>query len=75
MNKMDNNIKIIQERLMRNLDRLDKAGDDISNEVARSNAVSQLANTYIKTCNLVIRVEESKFSVKNKIKDVINNEK
>jgi hypothetical protein len=45
---------------MNNLDRLDNEKDNLSDEVARSNAISQLANTYIKTCNLIIRVEESK---------------
>ena len=72
---MEKDIKTIQERLMDNLERLDKAGDNLKDEVARSNAISQLANTYIKSCNLVIRAEESKVDVKNKIKDVVNNEK
>jgi hypothetical protein len=71
---MNEDIKTIQYKLMNNLERLDKANDNISEEVARSNAISQLANTYIKTCNLVIRVEESKFDIRNKINDVINNE-
>lgn len=64
---MNKDIKEIQERLMNNLERLDKAKENISEEVARSNAVAQIANTYIKSCNLVIRVEESKVNVKNKI--------
>lgn len=72
---MEKDIKTIQGRLMDNLERLDKVGDNLKDEVARSNAISQLANTYIKSCNLVIRVEESKVNVKNKIKDVVNNEK
>ncbi len=71
---MEKDIKIIQERLMNNLERLDEAKNNISEEVARSNAVSQIANTYIKSCNLIIRVEESKNGVRNKINDVINNE-
>lgn len=71
---MENDIKTIQETLMNNLDRLDTAKDNISEEVARSNAISQIANTYIKSCNLVIRVEESKLNVRNKISDVIDNE-
>ena len=71
---MEKDIKNIQEKIMNNLERLDKAKDNIGDEVARSNAVSQLANTYIKSCNLVIRAEESKISIRNKIKDVINNE-
>lgn len=64
---MEKDIKEIQEKLMNNLERLDRANDNISEEVARSNAVAQIANTYIKSCNLVIRVEESKANVKNKI--------
>lgn len=71
---MNEDIKTIQERLMNNLDRLDNEKDNLSDEVARSNAISQLANTYIKTCNLIIRVEESKSFVKGKIRE-INNEK
>ena len=74
---MDNDIKVIQEKLMNNLERLDNAVADVdlNAEVYRSNAISQLANAYIKSCNLVIRVEESKKSMKNKIGEVINNEK
>jgi len=71
---MKDNIKDIQVKLMNSLERLDKAKDDLNEEVARSNAISQLANTYIKSCNLIIRVEESKNGVKNKINGVINNE-
>ncbi len=71
---MNNDIKNIQERLMNNLERLDNAKDNISEEVARSNAVAQLSNTYIKTCNLVIRIEESKKDIRNKVSQVINNE-
>lgn len=70
---MENDIKKIQETLMNNLERLDNAQDNVSEEVARSNAVSLIANTYIKSCNLIIRVEESKNVIKNKINDVINN--
>lgn len=72
---MNNDIKEIQEKLMNNLERLDNAKDNISEEVARSNAVAQLSNTYIKTCNLVIRIEESKNDIRNKVSKVINNEK
>lgn len=72
---MENNIKKIQEKLMNSLKRLDESKGDLGEEVARSNAISQLANTYIKSCNLIIRVEESELNIKRKIKDVINNEK
>lgn len=71
---MNKDIKTIQERLMANLERLDSAGDNLSEEVSRSNAISQLANTYIKACNLVIRAEESKATIKNKIDEVVINE-
>lgn len=65
---MEQNIKTIQEKLMSSLERLDASTEDLSSEVARSNAVAQLANTYIKACNLVIRVEENKVNLKNKLK-------
>lgn len=71
---MENDIKDIQKTLMNNLERLDNAKDNISEEVARSNAISQIANTYIKSCNLMIRAEESKVNVRNKISDVVNDE-
>lgn len=71
---MENDIKDIQKTLMNNLERLDNAKDNISEEVARSNAISQIANTYIKSCNLVIRAEETKVNIRGKIGDVIDNE-
>lgn len=72
---MDNNIKFIQEKLIDSLSRLDAADETLMEEVARSNAVSQLANTYIKACNLVIRVEEGKLNLKNKLGGVSVDEK
>lgn len=72
---MDNNIKFIQEKLIDSLSRLDGATDTLMEEVARSNAVSQLANTYIKACNLIIRVEEGKDNLKNKLGGVSVEEK
>lgn len=76
MNEMNQDIERIQVALLNNLNRLDNADqEDITTEVARSNAISQIANTYIKSCNLVIRVEESKANVRNKISDVVNNDK
>lgn len=71
---MEGNIKKIQEKLLRSLERLDEVQEGLSEEVARSNAISQLANTYIKSCNLIIRVEESKNNVKSKICGVADNE-
>ena len=67
---MKDEIKTIQKKLIDSLKRLDNANENITEEVARSNAISQLANTYIKTCNLIIRVEDAKDSVKKKIDGV-----
>lgn len=67
---MKDEIKTIQKKLIDSLKRLDNADENITEEVARSNAMSQLANTYIKTCNLIIRVEESKENIKKKIDGV-----
>ena len=67
---MKDEIKTIQKKLIDSLKRLDVADENISEEVARSNAISQLANTYIKTCNLIIRVEDAKDSVKKTIDGV-----
>lgn len=71
---MEDNIKVIQEKLMNSLERLDKSTENTVEEVARSNAISQLANTYIKACNLIIRVEENKTNLKNKLGGVAVNE-
>ena len=71
---MNKEIKSIQEKLINNLERLDKEEANISDEVARSNAIAQLANTYIKTCNLIIRVEESKVNLAKKISEMSINE-
>lgn len=71
---MEDNIKVIQEKLMNSLERLDKSTENTVEEVARSNAISQLANTYIKACNLIIRVEENKTNLKNKLGGVPVNE-
>ena len=67
---MKEEIKKKQKKLIDSLKRLDVADENITEEVARSNAISQLANTYIKTCNLIIRVEDAKDSVKKKIDGV-----
>ena len=71
---MDDNIKIIQDKLINNLERLDSEKDNLSEEISRSNAISQLASTYIKSCNLVIRVEESKLNIRQEIGVVADNE-
>ena len=56
MKNNDKNIEKIQDKLMENLERLNDEKNNIQEEVARSNAISQLANTYIKTCNLIKHV-------------------
>lgn len=70
---MNEDIKIMQNKIMSNLERLDNAeiGADLGEEVSRSNAISQLVNTYIKSCNLIIRAEESKIDIKNRINKVM----
>ena len=69
---MNDDIKNIQSKLLNALEILTNATkDNLELEVARSNSVAQLANTYIKSCNLIIRVNESN----TKLKELINNEK
>ena len=72
---MNEDIKVIQQRLMHNLERLDNAKDDLKEEALRSNAITKLANAYIQSCNLIISVEKSKGNIRSKIGEVINNEK
>lgn len=72
---MNEKLKFVQDKLIDNLDRLDKENTDLKKEIARSNAISQLANTYLKTCNLIIRVDNSKNDIKNKIDEVSNAKK
>lgn len=72
---MEDKIKVIQEKLLINLERLDKEKEQVNQEIARSNAVSQLANTFIKSCNLEIRLEETKVKNKTGLSKFINREK
>lgn len=72
---MKNDIKKIQTKLLDALDKLSTTNNaNLQEEVSRSNAIAQLANTYIKSCNLIIRVEETKANVKSKI-ELMNDEK
>ena len=69
---MNDDIKNVQSKLLNALEILSNATkDNLELEVARSNSVAQLANTYIKSCNLIIRVNESN----KKLEELINNEK
>lgn len=71
---MDKDIKKIQSKLMGALDKLSEAQDtNLKDEVSRSNAIAQVANTYIKSCNLIIRVEEAQTNIKSHI-EMMNNE-
>ena len=76
MKKNDSNILTIQDYLMREMKRLDDEeymkynGKD---EVARSNALAQSANTFIKSVNLGLRVIEVAKS-NEQTKDSLNKE-
>lgn len=69
--QMNDNILTIQEAIMRQIGRIDN--DDVmatngKQEVARSNALSQSATTFVKTVNLKLKVMEvsEKFEVSAK---------
>lgn len=80
---MDNNLIKIQEMLMRQMERLDD--DDLMSannkeEVARGNALSQSAVTFLKSVNVGIRVIEMAEKTNGNKKDLtkalgITNEK
>ena len=58
---MKNNLIKIQEMLMRQMERLDDNDlmeTNCRDEVARGNAISQSANTFLKSVNVGIRVIE-----------------
>ena len=71
---MEEKLNFIQEKLIKNIERLDSEEKNVESEIARSNAMSQLANTYIKSCNLIIRVNESEKKIKSTLSRM-NNEK
>ena len=59
--KDNNSILTIQEMLMREMKRLDDnelMKKDGANEIARSNALSNQATTYLKSVNLSIKIME-----------------
>lgn len=63
----------IQEMLMREMERLDndEIMKDNTIEIARGNALSQNAVTYIKTINAGLRIIEMQEKYGNKVKNVI----
>ena len=58
---MNNKLLDIQEALMKQIKRIDNdklSNENLVNEIARSNALSNTANTFIKTVNVNIRIKE-----------------
>lgn len=56
---MNNNLLTIQETLMREIKRLDEVSNENCNsEVARSNAITNSALTFIKSINVQLRIKE-----------------
>ena len=64
IDSLNNNINKIQKTILTNLEKIDKCEDNIGKEISRSNAISKLANAYIQTCNLSIRLKNSKHNLK-----------
>lgn len=58
------NIEKIQKTILKNIEKIDQCEEDIGKEIGRSNAISRLANAYIQTCNLSIRLKHSTNSLK-----------
>lgn len=62
MKKMKNNLIIMQEMLLRQMERLDnmdqKVGTNKSEEISRANALSQSAVTFLKSVNVGLRIIE-----------------
>lgn len=55
----NNNLLTIQEVLMREIRRLDEVNvEECSNEVARSNAITNSSVTFIKSINTQLRIKE-----------------
>ena len=70
IDSLNNNIEEIQEIIINNIKKIDKCEGEISKEVGRSNAISRLANAYIQTCNLSIRLKNSTNSLKGLINEM-----
>lgn len=66
---MIENIETIQSKILKSIEKLDSESENVAQEVARANSIASLSNTYIKSCNLIIRVEEAKN--KEKIKNIM----
>ena len=64
IDSLNYNIKKIQQTILDNIEKIDKCEEEIGKEIGRSNAISRLANAYIQTCNLSIRLKHSTNSLK-----------
>lgn len=71
INDLNDNIEKIQKTILANIEKIDKCDEDIGKEIGRSNAISRLANAYIQTCNLSIRLKNST----NNLKGLLNDKK
>lgn len=61
---INDNINKIQNIILENIVKIDKCEENLGKEVGRSNAISKLANAYIQTCNLSIRLKNSTGNLK-----------
>lgn len=71
IDSLNNNIEKIQKTILANIEKIDKCDGEIAKEIGRSNAISRLANAYIQTCNLSIRLKHST----NSLKGLLNEKK
>lgn len=71
IDSLNENIIMIQKTILKNIEKIDKCEEDIGKEIGRSNAISRLANAYIQTCNLSIRIKNST----NNLKWLLNEKK
>ena len=64
INSLNDNIEKIQQTILANLEKLNHCDENISKEIGRSNSISRLANAYIQTCNLSLRLKNSSHNLK-----------
>ena len=55
---MENKLIELQEILFKNIASLDKETENIANEIARNNTLSNSVTTFIKAVNLNLRIKE-----------------
>lgn len=71
IDSINDNIIKIQKTILDNIEKIDKCEENIDKEIGRSNAISRLANAYIQSCNLSIRIKNST----NNLKGLLNEKK